>query len=112
MKTLPLDLENKTGKPSGPFLLTPSRRANLHDPAGYQPDNDLVSAIEVALLLRKPLLVTGEPGTGKTDLGRYLAWKMNYLFFQFDSKSNSVSRDLYYAYDSLGRFQAAQSGER
>lgn len=112
MLTLPKDLKNLTRQPSEPVQLPPGRRLNLRDPSGYEPDDDLIDAIKVALLLRKPLLVTGEPGTGKTDLGRYLAWKMNFLFFQFDAKSGSASRDLYYTYDSLGRFQASQSGEK
>jgi MoxR-like ATPase len=112
MFSLPEDLKNLTREPSEAVQLPPSRRLNLRDPSGYEPDDGLVDAIKVALLLRKPLLVTGEPGTGKTDLGRYLAWKMNFLFFQFDAKSGSSSRDLYYTYDSLGRFQAGQSGEK
>ena len=110
MSQLPTDLKNRTRKPSGSVQLPLSRKLDLRDASGYQPDDDLVDAIKVALLLRKPLLVTGEPGTGKTDLGRYLAWKTGFLFFQFEAKSNSVSRDLFYHYDSLARFQAAQSG--
>lgn len=110
MTILPEDLENKTGKPQKIERLPSRRRFQLRDEAGYQPDDNLVHAIRVALLLRKPLLVTGAPGTGKTDLGRYLAWKMGLNYFQYDSKSNSVSRDLYYHYDSLGRFQAGQVG--
>ncbi|MDZ4796577.1 MAG: MoxR family ATPase [Bryobacteraceae bacterium] len=111
MTKLPADLENRTRKPSEKKVaLAEARRSTFRDPSAYQPDPDLVDAMRVALLLRKPLLVTGEPGTGKTDLGRYLAWKCGFLFFQFDSKSTSVARDLHYYYDALGRFQASQSG--
>jgi MoxR-like ATPase len=112
MPGLPTDLKNTSGKPSEPVQLAASRKLELRDASGYKPDDELVDAIKVALVLRKPLLLTGEPGTGKTDLGRYLAWKSGFLFFQFEAKSNSVSRDLYYHYDSLGRFQATQSGEK
>jgi MoxR-like ATPase len=112
MLSLPNDLENRTRRPSEPVQLLPSRRLEMREPSGYEPDPQLVDALRVALLLRKPLLVTGEPGTGKTDLGRYLAWKSRFLFFQFEAKSGSQSRDLYYTYDSLGRFQAAQAGEK
>ena len=41
----------------------------LHDPLGYIADENLVDAVNVALLLRQPLLLTGEAGTGKTQLG-------------------------------------------
>jgi len=112
MLVLPSDLRNKTKQPSPPVKLPPSPQLDLLDPSGYEPDPGLQDAIKVALLLRKPILVTGEPGTGKTQLGRYLAWKMNFLFFKFDAKSSSVSRDLYYQYDALGRFQASQGSEK
>jgi hypothetical protein len=37
-------------------------------PSGYLPDPGLVNAVNVALLLGKPILLTGDPGTGKTQL--------------------------------------------
>jgi MoxR-like ATPase len=67
----------------------------------------LADAIRVAILLRKPLLLTGEPGTGKTECAEYLAWKLNFgERLIFEAKSNSEARDLFYTYDTLGRFQA------
>ena len=108
--TLPDDLNNVTKEQSGPFQLSPRRR-ELSAEKDYLPSEGLVKAIKVALLLRKPLLVTGAPGTGKTDLGRYLAWKMRLPRYQFNAKSTSVAADLFYSYDALGRFQAKQLGE-
>src|SRR4051812_48219208 len=40
----------------------------------FQPDADLVDAVNVALAVGAPLLLTGEPGTGKTQVAFYLAW--------------------------------------
>jgi MoxR-like ATPase len=80
-------------------------------PAGYQPGTDLVAAVNVALLLRKPLLLTGRPGTGKTELGHYLAWKMGYEVFQFDAKSTSVARDLFYVYDAIGHYRGGADAD-
>ena len=40
----------------------------------YRPDPGLVDAVNVALAVGAPLLLTGEPGTGKTQVGHYLAW--------------------------------------
>lgn len=79
------------------------------DPTGYQPSPDLVVAIKVALTLGQPLLVTGEPGTGKTQLARYVAAGLDLGEpFVFEAQTGSVKQDLYYQYDALGHFQWAQ----
>jgi len=74
----------------------------------YLPDAGLVDAVNAALLLRQPLLLNGEPGTGKTQLAYHLACQLGYQVLKFETKSNSNARDLFYTYDALGRFQAAQ----
>ena len=45
----------------------------IKDPSLYLPSKDLMAAVNVALNLQLPLLLTGEPGTGKTDLARHIA---------------------------------------
>ena len=102
-----LDLANKDKvRPPVPARLPRTRRGDWL-PDGYLPDEGLADAIRVALLLRKPLLLTGEPGTGKTECASYLSWKLRYGEpLKFEAKSNSEARDLFYTYDTLGRFQA------
>lgn len=93
-------------------------RIKNEDPSRYIADQALKDAIQVATVLQKPLLVTGEPGTGKTQLASYLTWwlnQQNRLAFvdgplMFEAKSTSAARDLFYSYDTLGRFQARQLG--
>ena len=46
----------------------------MHDPSLYIPSDGLVNAVNVALALGQPLLITGEPGTGKTRLADHIAW--------------------------------------
>lgn len=83
------------------------------NPLGYIPDDGLVDAVNVALILGQPLLLTGEPGTGKTQLADSVAWELgHYPPLPFETKSTSVARDLFYSYDSLGRFQAVRPRER
>jgi MoxR-like ATPase len=95
-----------------PAKLPGSRRVRLTDPAGYLPDAGLLDAVNVALLLGQPLLLTGEPGTGKTQLAYNLAWELGFdPPLIFETKSASTSRDLFYTYDTMGRFHAAQTGE-
>ncbi len=89
----------------------PATRRGEWKPDGYLPDEGLADAMRVALLLRKPLLLTGEPGTGKTECAAYLAWKLHYGDrLAFEAKSNSEARDLFYSYDTLGRFHAKDPG--
>jgi MoxR-like ATPase len=83
-------------------------RDGLQDP--YLPDRGLVDAVNVALILRKPLLLTGEPGTGKTSLAANVAARLKLgRPLRFQTKSTSIARDLFYYYDSLGHFHAAQT---
>jgi MoxR-like ATPase len=96
-----------------------SDQLGIDHPSGYRPDRGLVDAVNVALVLKKPLLLTGEPGTGKTQLAYSVAWqlasrkKLNVTSAhveKFETKSTSVAKDLFYTFDTLRRFQAAQSG--
>jgi len=85
------------------------------DPQGYILQDELREAVEVAIALEQPLLLTGEPGTGKTRL----AWKIaDELSRQegagfrpeplvFYTKTTSTARDLFYTYDAVGHFQTA-----
>jgi MoxR-like ATPase len=90
-------------------LPQPSKAKQL-DPAGYLMDQALVDAVNVALLLSQPLLVTGEPGTGKTQLAYRVAWELGLGDpLRFDTKSGSTARDVLYRYDTLSRFHAANT---
>jgi MoxR-like ATPase len=91
----------------------------LDDPAGYLPDPGLVDAVNVALVLGRPLLLNGEPGTGKTQLARSVAWQLatrrllnvsTARVEKFETKSASIAKDLFYSFDTIRRFHAAQSG--
>ncbi len=82
----------------------------LNDPSLYIPSKELVNAVNVALALGQPLLLTGEPGTGKTQLAHHIAY-----FFQlgeplvFNAQTTSTAKDLFYTYDALGHFQYNQN---
>lgn len=75
-------------------------------PKNYIASPGVARAVNVAILLGQPLLVTGEPGTGKTQLARSVAWQLGLGEPRlFETKSTTVARDLFYAYDALGRYQ-------
>jgi MoxR-like ATPase len=94
-----------------PVSLPTSRQALLIRPEHYLADPGLVDAANVALLLGQPLLLTGEPGTSKTQFAASLAWELVLgRPLTFETKSTSTARELFYSYDALKRFQDAQSG--
>jgi MoxR-like ATPase len=58
------------------------------------------------------VLITGEPGTGKTQLASSIAWELGLPLQEFYAKTGSSGADLFYRYDSLLRFHDAQDKEK
>ncbi|MCP4696761.1 MAG: AAA family ATPase [Gammaproteobacteria bacterium] len=86
---------------------TPTRRTL--DLSRYLPDDGLLDAVNAALVLGLPLLLTGDAGAGKTKLAYHLAWYLGLDEpLKFETKSTSVARDLFYLYDAVGHFRAVQ----
>ncbi len=72
----------------------------------YIAEEGLQKAANVALLLGRPLLLTGEPGSGKTQFAYHLALDLELDIFKFEAKSTSKYQDLFYTYDVLSHFHA------
>lgn len=84
--------------------------AKMDDPALYIPSPGLADAVNVALALGQPLLLTGEPGTGKTQLAFHVAQYFNLGRPEiYPAQTTSSASDLFYRYDALGHFQYAQN---
>ena len=80
-------------------------RSRLEAADAYIPHPDLSHAVNVALVLGMPLLVTGEPGTGKTQLAFALAHAIAAPVQKFETKSTSIARDLFYTFDAITAFK-------
>lgn len=84
-------------------------RPALHDKArAYFPTSDVVDMVNAALYLRRPLLVTGKPGIGKTALAYNVAYELGLgPVLNWPITSRSTLHDALYRYDAIGRLQDA-----
>ncbi|MEZ5291124.1 MAG: MoxR family ATPase [Vicinamibacterales bacterium] len=79
----------------------------------YLADEDLVTAVNAALAVQRPLLVTGEPGCGKTMLAWSVAAELGLgEVLAFHTRSDHQARDVLYSIDHLQRFYHAQIGDQ
>ncbi|MBE1288333.1 MAG: AAA family ATPase [Alteromonadaceae bacterium] len=77
----------------------------------YIASDELQLAVNAAMLLEKPLLVKGEPGTGKTMLAEQLAQAMDAQLFQWHIKSTTKAVQGLYEYDAVSRLRDSQLGD-
>lgn len=75
----------------------------------YRPSDDLLLALNMALHTGSPLLLTGEPGTGKTQAADFVSAYFAIPIFKFLVKSTSTAQDLLYEFDAVGYLHWAQS---
>jgi MoxR-like ATPase len=82
--------------------------------AAFQPSPELVTAVNLALSVGAPLLLTGEPGTGKTQVAHYLAWYFDVedALFPLFVRSTTTAADLVYRFDAVAYFRAASDPVR
>lgn len=74
----------------------------------YLPDEGLIEAVNLAIYLERPLLLKGEPGSGKTRLAQAVAHELGLPFEAWYIKSTSKAKDGLYTYDALGRLRDVQ----
>jgi MoxR-like ATPase len=79
--------------------------------AAYIVSDDLQIAVNAAVTLQRPLLVKGEPGTGKTELARQVAQALNMPLIEWNVKSTTKAQQGLYEYDAVSRLRDSQLGE-
>jgi MoxR-like ATPase len=94
--------------------LPPSLGSHREAARFFQPDADLVDAVNAALAVGAPLLLTGEPGTGKTQVAFYLAWYFDLEdnLFPLHVRSTTTAEDLLYRFDTVAYLHAANDPAR
>lgn len=76
----------------------------------YVATDDLRMAVDAAVALQRPLLVKGEPGTGKTMLAEQVAGSMGLRLIQWHIKSTTKAQQGLYEYDAVSRLRDSQLG--
>ena len=77
----------------------------------YVATEDLTIAVNAAVTLERPLLVKGEPGTGKTELARQVSEALGLEMIEWNIKSTTRAQQGLYEYDAVSRLRDSQLGE-
>jgi len=77
----------------------------------YVATDDLTIAVNAAITLERPLLVKGEPGTGKTELARQISQALSMPMIEWNIKSTTRAHQGLYEYDAVSRLRDSQLGE-
>ncbi len=77
----------------------------------YIATEDLTVAVNAAVTLQRPLLVKGEPGTGKTELARQVAQSLGMDLLEWHVKSTTKAQQGLYEYDAVSRLRDSQLGD-
>ncbi len=77
----------------------------------YIATDELIEAVNASITLEKPLLIKGEPGTGKTKLAEEIALKFNTDLIKWNIKSTTKAHQGLYEYDAVSRLRDSQLGD-
>ena len=77
----------------------------------YVATEDLTIAVNAAVTLERPLLIKGEPGTGKTELAKQVARGLGLHMIEWNIKSTTKAQQGLYEYDAVSRLRDSQLGE-
>ena len=77
----------------------------------YVATEDLTVAVNASITLERPLLVKGEPGTGKTELARQVAQALGLRMLEWNVKSTTKAQQGLYEYDAVSRLRDSQLGD-
>ena len=78
----------------------------------YVAGEDLTTAVNAAITLERPLLVKGEPGTGKTELAKQISDALGLRILEWNVKSTTKAQQGLYEYDAVSRLRDSQLGDK
>ena len=114
----PLHFAGKLGKMATVILVwmwarRPGKEWNMSEFRGsqnYVASEELMRAVNIAMVLQKPLLIKGEPGTGKTMLAEAISQALGKKLIIWNIKSTTKAQDGLYVYDVVQRLYDSQFG--
>jgi len=78
----------------------------------YISTSDLTLAVNASITLERPLLIKGEPGTGKTELAKQISESLNLPLIEWNIKSTTKAQQGLYEYDAISRLRDSQLGDK
>jgi len=89
----------------------PEKQMKFASTETYVATEDLTVAVNAAVTLQRPLLVKGEPGTGKTELARQVSAALGLPMLEWHVKSTTRAQQGLYEYDAVSRLRDSQLGD-
>lgn len=80
--------------------------------AVYHPDSGLQLAAETAIVTQRPLLIRGDPGTGKSSFASFAARNLKWRYYEITVTSRTEAKDLQWRFDALARLHDAQARKK
>jgi MoxR-like ATPase len=103
----------KVGKsPVGIQYFMSDTKKRFEGTDSYVAGADLTTAVNAAITLERPLLVKGEPGTGKTELAKQISQALGLKMLEWNVKSTTKAQQGLYEYDAVSRLRDSQLGDK
>jgi MoxR-like ATPase len=109
-KTYPYEMTR--AKPQRPNKSMSDKLNKFTGTSTYIAADDLKIAVNAAIALERPLLIKGEPGTGKTELAIQVAQSLGLKLMEWHIKSTTKAQQGLYEYDAVSRLRDSQLGEK
>lgn len=90
----------------------PEEWGDTRDGSVYVVDPELRLAVEIALAIGRPLLLRGEPGSGKSSLAAYVARNLSARYYELVVTSRTEARDVLWSFDAIRKLSDAQGRSR